>query len=71
MTNPRPLSVVKISNSNSKGAINWGLTETDRFIYWGEIAQDQTRCYVEGLNNGLKIAWMYPEDFIEVDPLDF
>lgn len=71
MANPRPLSVVKISNSNSAGAKNWALTETDRFIYWGEIAQDPTRCYVEGLNNGVKIVWMYPEDFVEVDPLDF
>jgi hypothetical protein len=71
MANPRPLSIVKISNPNSAGAINWGLTVNDRFVYWGEIAQDPTRCYVEGLNSGAKIAWMFPEDFVEVDPVDF
>jgi hypothetical protein len=71
MPTPRPLSVVKIANPNSERALLFQIEDRDRFIYFGEIPNGEGRCFVFGLLDAKRIAWMYPNDFVEVDPVDF
>lgn len=73
MANPRPLSIVKIKNTmlTDFRIQSWGLTETDRFIYYGEIAQDSTRCVIKGIYCGKEIPYLFADMFEEVDPTDF
>jgi len=67
MPNPRPSSIVKLTDPNSTQAVNFQLSAEDRFIYVGEIAQDPTRCIVEGLYCGKRLIWLSPSEFEEVD----
>lgn len=71
MALPRPLSIVKLKTLDNLGVKNFDLKQTDRFIYWGEIAQDPTRCVVEGIYCGKRIPYLSPDLFEEVDPTDF
>lgn len=73
MANPRPLSIVKVSTQalNDLRAESFGLTEKDRFIYFGEISQDSTRCVVQTLNTQRIIPYLFTDMFEEVDPGDF
>jgi hypothetical protein len=66
MPNPRPLSVVKIADPTSERALLFQIEARDRFVYFGEFPNDPTRCFVLGLNDGKRIGWMFPEDFVEV-----
>lgn len=73
MTNPRPLSIVKVKDDmlNDTNVQYWGLTPNDRFVYHGEIAQDPTRCIIVGVFCGKRIPYLSPELFEEVDPTNF
>jgi len=71
MPTPRQFSVVKIADENSERALLYQIADRDRFVYLGEIPNDTTRCFVLGVSCGKRIAWMYPEDFVEVDAVDF
>lgn len=73
MPNPRQLSIVKIKNDmlNDFRVESFGLTSTDRFVYYGEIAQDPTRCIVEGIFCGKRVPYLFVDMFEEVDPTDF
>ena len=71
MPTPRPLSIVKISDPNSERALLFQIEDRDRFVYHGEIPNGDGRCFVFGLNDAKRIAWLYPEDFVEVDSGDF
>jgi hypothetical protein len=71
MPTPRPLSVVKIADPNSERALEFQIVDRDRFIYHGEIPNGNGRCFVFGVNDGKRIAWMYPDDFVEVESIEF
>ena len=73
MANPRPLSIVKIKPAmlNDFRVESFGLRPDDRFIYFGEIAQDPTRCIVQGLFCGKRIPYLPPSAFEEVASNDF
>jgi hypothetical protein len=73
MANPRPLSIVKIKPAmlNDFRVESFGLRPYDRFIYFGEIAQDPTRCIVEGIYCGKRVPYLFVDMFEEVDPTDF
>lgn len=73
MANPRPLSIVKIKPAmlNDFRVESFGLQPDDRFIYLGEIAQDPTRCIVEGIYCGKRVPYLFVDMFEEVDPTDF
>jgi hypothetical protein len=71
MANPRPLSIVKLKTLENDTVKTFDLNARDRFIYWGEIAQDPTRCVVEGIYCGKRIPYLSPDLFEEVDPTDF
>jgi hypothetical protein len=71
MPTPRPLSVVKIADSNSERALEFQIVDRDRFIYYGEIPNGDGRCFVFGLNDAKRIGWMYPDDFVEVQSVEF
>jgi hypothetical protein len=73
MANPRPLSIVKIKDSmlTDTNVEFWGLTSHDRFVYYGEIAQDPTRCIVVGLYCGKRVPYLSPDIFEEADITDF
>jgi hypothetical protein len=73
MANPRPLSIVKIKPAmlNDFRVESFGLRPDDRFIYFGEIAQDPTRCIVEGIYCGKRVPYLFVDMFEEVDPTDF
>lgn len=73
MPNPRPLSITKIKTEylNDIRVESFGLTERDRFIYHGEIAQDPTRCIISGIYCGKNVPYLLAEMFEEVDPTDF
>jgi len=71
MPSPRPLSIVKLKTLDDPAVKNFDLRQIDRFIYWGEIAQDPTRCIVEGIYCGKRIPYLSPDLFEEVDPTDF
>ena len=71
MPNPRPLSIVKLVDANSIQAVNFQLSADDRFIYWGEIAQDPTKCLVEGVYCGKRLIWLSPSEFVEADINDY
>jgi len=73
MANPRPLSIVKIKSDmlNDFRVESFGLRPDDRFVYYGEIAQDPTRCIVEGIYCGKRVPYLFVDMFEEVDPTDF
>ena len=73
MANPRPLSIVKIKPAmlNDFRVKSFGLQPDDRFIYLGEIAQDPTRCIVEGIYCGKRVPYLFVDMFEEVDATDF
>ena len=73
MTNPRPLSVVKLKPEflDDPRVETFSLSSRDRFIYHGEIAQDPTRCLIEGIFCGKRVPYLFVEMFEEVDPTDF
>jgi len=71
MPTPRPLSIVKLVTPISDDAKVFDLTEEDRFLYLGEIAQDPTRCMVQGLFCGKRIPYLPPSAFEEVASNDF
>jgi len=71
MPNPRPLSIVKLKDPTCADAVNYDLRAEDRFIYYGEIAQDATRCIVEGLLCGKRLPYFSPDIFEEVAANDF
>ena len=73
MANPRPLSIVKVKPAmlNDFRVESFGLRPNDRFIYFGEIAQDPTRCIVEGIYCGKRVPYLFVDMFEEVDPTDF
>lgn len=71
MPNPRPLSIVKITNLEDVSVKVFDLKSSDRFVYLGEIAQDPTRCIVEGIFCGKRIPYLSPSLFAEVDADDF
>jgi len=73
MANPRPLSIVKIKSDmlNDFRVESFGLRPDDRFVYYGEIAQDPTRCVVEGIYCGKRVPYLFVDMFEEVDPTDF
>jgi len=70
MANPRPLSIVKIKSDmlNDFRVESFGLTSIDRFVYYGEIPQDPTRCIVEGIYCGKRVPYLFVDMFEEVDP---
>lgn len=68
---PRPLSIVKLITPISADAEVFDLKEEDRFLYYGTIAQDPTRCMVEGLFCGKRIPYLPPSAFEEVAADDF
>jgi hypothetical protein len=70
MPTPRPLSIVKLVDPNSNEASVYDLKASDRFIYYGELAQDPTKCLVEGLYCGKRLPWFSSSLFEEVDPSD-
>ena len=73
MANPRPLSIVRIKPDmiNDFRVESFDLKLTDRFVYFGEIVQDPTRCIVEGIYCGKRIPYLFVDMFEEVDPTDF
>jgi len=73
MANPRPLSIVKIKSDmlNDFRVESFGLRPDDRFVYYGEIAQDPSRCIVEGIYCGKRVPYLFVDMFEEVDPTDF
>ena len=73
MANPRPLSIVRVKPEmlTDFRVESFGLRPEDRFIYFGEIAQDTTRCIVKGIFCGKLVPYLFPEMFEEVDPTDF
>jgi len=71
MPTPRPLSIVKIVDPTSERALMFQIEDRDRFVYHGEIPNGNGRCFVFGLNDAKRIAWLYPEDFVEVESQDF
>lgn len=68
---PRVLSIVKVVDFNDPDVISWDLKESDRFIYYGTIAQNPTKCIVEGLFCGKRIPYISPGVFQEVTNDDF
>lgn len=71
MPNPRPLSIVKLKDPTCAEAVNYDLRDIDRFVYHGEIAQDPTRCLVQGLFCGKRLPYFSPDIFEEVAANDF
>lgn len=67
---PRVNSIVKAVDINATDVAVFDIKENDRFIYLGTIAQDPTRCIVEGVYCGKRLVHLHPEDFEEVDPDD-
>jgi len=65
---PRVNSIVKAVDITDIDVAVFDIKENDRFIYLGTIAQDSTRCIVEGVYCGKRLVHLRPEDFVEVDP---
>jgi len=65
---PRVNSIVKAVDISAIDVAVFDIKENDRFIYLGTIAQDPTRCIVEGVYCGKRLVHLHPEDFVEVDP---
>lgn len=65
---PRVNSIVKVVDVNATDVAVFDIKENDRFIYFGTIAQDPTRCIVEGVYCGKRLVHLHPEDFVEVNP---
>jgi hypothetical protein len=65
---PRVNSIVKAVDISVIDVAVFDIKENDRFIYLGTIAQDPTRCIVEGVYCGKRLVHLHPEDFVEVDP---
>jgi hypothetical protein len=64
---PRVNSIVKVVDVTDPDVVTFDIHENDRFIYLGTIAQDPTRCVVEGVYCGKRIIHLHPEDFVEID----
>jgi hypothetical protein len=71
MPTPRTNSIVKLTEPLTEDALTFDLKTTDRFIFLGVIAQDPTRCVVEGLYCGKRIPYLSPTLFEEVATDDF
>lgn len=67
---PRVNSIVKAADITDIDVAVFDIKDADRFIYLGTIAQDPTRCIVEGVYCGKRLVHLSPEDFVEVDPDD-
>lgn len=68
---PRTLSIVKFKNPKCNEAAMYDFNETDRFVYLGLVAQDNTRCLVQSIHNGRISGYLSPSLFEEVDPIDY
>lgn len=73
MANPRPFSIVRIKPAEltNPDITNFDIHENDRFLYYGEIAQDPTKCIIEGLYCGKRLVWLTPDYFEEVSAGDY
>jgi hypothetical protein len=73
MPNPRPLSIVKVKDAelSNPHVTNFDISSRDRFLYFGEIAQDTTKCIIEGLYCGKRLVWLSPDYFEEVVAGDY
>lgn len=71
MPTPRLNSIVKIVDLEDPDVKVFDIKANDRFIYRGEIAQDPTRCIVDGVFCGRRLVHLRPEDFEEVASDDF
>jgi len=67
---PRVNSIVKAADITDIDVAVFDIKDNDRFIYLGTIAQDPTRCIVEGVYCGKRLVHLHPEDFVEVDADD-
>ena len=67
---PRVNSIVKIVDVNDIDVNVFDIKENDRFVYLGTIAQDSSRCIVEGVYCGKRLIHLRPEDFEEIDASD-
>jgi hypothetical protein len=70
MPAPRINSIVKAADVTDIDVAVFDIKPNDRFIYLGTIAQDPTRCIVEGVYCGKRLVHLRPEDFVEVDADD-
>jgi hypothetical protein len=68
---PRFLSIVKFSDPQCQESKMFDFAENERFIYFGLIAQDNTRCIVQSLSSGRIMPYLVSTIFEEVDPVDF
>ena len=71
MPNPRVNSIVKLVDPTDIDVQVFDLKSSDRFIYYGEIAQDTSFCLVKGIYCGKLIPYLRPEDFVEVSAGDW
>jgi len=70
MANPRPLSIVKLKDPNDPQALHYDLKSNDVFVYYGELAQDPTKCLVIGINCGKRLHLLSPDLFVEITNIE-
>jgi len=71
MPAPRVNSIVKAIDITDTDVAIFDIKDEDRFIYLGTIAQDPTRCIVEGIRCGKRIPYLRPDHFEEVGSDEF